>query len=368
MVISSIFSKRPIFWAIIFCLALIGGGSLFLHNSASETKESSPESSETDHIQVITKKASELKTVSSEEHLPGIIAPEHETIFLATASGTIAAAPFEVGDTVSLGSVLFRIDTPFGSAITKDGLSSETIRQAEIAVSLAKKSYKDANRLAEKKSTKSVANTLARDLAKLRLESAEIALDNARNNSIIRSTFSGVISKKNASVGSAVSPGTELASIASTTTPTVRFSVSGNLRERLALGDVVSVQSGEMSSEAHITSIGALADSSTGKFPVEAKLSDDMLRAGTVATVSLTSEHSLTESDRLSLPLSATTTGQDGSFFFIEDSGIAKKVSVDSITVSGETGIVSANVPNDANIIVESGKALEEGASVDIKS
>lgn len=369
MAIPTILSKRPVIWALAICLVIVVGGVVFSRRSASETPAQPSTSTTTAPAQVAIAKAIDLKTVASEEHLPGIIVPKYETSVVSATSGTIAAAPFEVGDTVSLGSILFRIDTPFGSAVSKDGLSSETIRQAEIAVSLAKKSYKDAARLTEKKSTKSVANTLARDLAKLRLESAEIALDNARNNTLVRATFSGVISQKNVGIGSAVSPGIELASIASDDTSLVKFSVSVGTREKLALGDTVTLQAGDAtSSEARITSVGAIADSGTGKFPVEAKLSSNTFRAGTIATVILTSKSTVTETAVFSLPLSAITTGQDGSFFFVEESGTAKKVNVDSVTVSGEIGIVSADISDDANIIVETGRTLEDGSMVNINA
>ncbi len=358
-------SRRSTLWIFTILLIIIGSIWVFLsQKSTSKSQEETVKNNETTPLQVTVKKARDLKSTSTEDHLPGVIIPENETTLLATTSGTISSAPFEVGSTVALGSVLFRIDTPFGSAVSKDGLPSETIRQAEIAVSLANKAYKDAERLTEKDRTKSVANTLARNLAKLRLESATIALDNARNSALVRATLSGIISKKNVSTGSAVSPGTTLATIASGTAPKIRFQVSTDTRQTLALGDTITVTSGNISSEAHITSLGAIADSGTGKFPIEAKLSDKSLRAGSIATVTLKTESALTNVSTFSLPLSAITTGQDGSFFFVEEDGKAKKVIATSVTVSGETGIVSADIPDDTNIIIESGRTLEEGAAV----
>lgn len=357
-------SRRSSLRILAILLIVIGGAWIFLsQKNAPKSLGEAPKNNETP-IQVTVKKARYLKNTATENHLPGIIVPENETTLFATTSGTISSAPFEVGSAISLGSALFRIDTPFGSAISKDGLPSETVRQAEISVSLANKSYKDAKRLAEKDGTKSVANTLARDLAKLRLESATIALDNARNGAIIRATLSGIISKKNVAVGSSVSPGTALATIASGTTPKIRFQAPTDIRQTLALGDTIIVTSDNASSEARITSLGAVADPETGKFPIEAKLSDKNLRAGSIATVTLKTESVVTEVSAFSLPLSAITTGQDGSFFFVEEDGTAKKVSADSVAVSGETGVVSANISDDTNIVIESGAALEDGAPV----
>ncbi len=337
----------------------------FSKKNAPDKSPVSPDA--TSPTEVTVKTAKDLQVDSSEERVPGIIAPEQETVIVASISGTIASAPFEVGDTVSVGSTVFRIDTPFTSAISKDGIPSDSVRQAEISVSLANKAYKDAKRLAEKESTKSTSNTLAENLAALKLESAKIALENARNGALVRSTIAGSISEKNVGIGSSVSPGTTLATIASGTAPKVRFHVSANTRQSLKVGDMVTVVADTASSEARISSIGAIADSGTGKFPVEARFSDNRLRAGAIATIIIKTENALAGTSNFSLPLSAITTGQDGSFFFVENGGKAKKVNADSVVVSGERGIVSADIPSDARIIIESGKAIDDGSDITVK-
>ena len=357
--------KRSTSWSLFIVLAALIGAIFFFFDKTTPSKsaESASEEPSTAPLPVIVKKASELKNSASEEHLPGIVVPDSETVITATTSGTVSSVSFAVGTPVAVGSTLLRIDTPFG-AVSKDGIQSDTVRQAEIAVSLAKKSYKEANNLAEKESTKSTANTLARDLAKLRLESATIALTNALDASIVRSTASGVVSQKNIGIGSSVVPGTVLATIASGASPKIRFHVAEDTRHMLALGNTITVTSNSKDFEARITSIGAIADTSTGKFPVEATFKNVAVSAGTVATVTLQTNRAVSAASEFSLPLSALTTGQDGSFFFIVENGTAKKISVASVTVSGETGIVSADIPEDTAIIIESKGVLEDGSVI----
>ena len=357
--------KRSISWVSFIALIALAGGATFFFNRAKSSKieDAAPKESPATLIDVLVRKASELKNSTSEERLPGVIVPDAETAITATTSGTVSSVSFNIGTPVAVGSTLLRIDTPFG-AISKDGIQSDSVRQAEIAVSLAKKSYKEAKSLAEKEHTKSTTNTLARDLAKLRLESASIALANALDASIVRSTASGVVSQKNVGVGSSVVPGTVLATIASGASPKVRFHVSEDTRRMLTLGGAVTVASGGKDFEARVTSIGAVADANTGKFPVEATFKNTAIPAGTVATVTLQTNRAISSTSEFSLPLSAITTGQDGSFFFIVENGAAKKVGVESIMVSGETGIVSAAIPEDAVIVVESKGTLEDGSVI----
>lgn len=357
--------KRSTSWSLFIALVALAGLTFFFFEKTDPSKSegNTSEKPSTAPLTVTVKKVSELKSSTSEEHLPGIIVPDSETVITATTSGTVSSVSFAVGTPVAVGSTLLRIDTPFG-AISKDGIQSDTVRQAEIAVSLAKKSYKEANNLAEKESTKSTANTLARDLAKLRLESATIALTNALDASIVRSTASGVVSQKNVGIGSSVVPGTVLATVASGASPKVRFHVAEDTRHTLALGNTVTVTSNSKDFEARITSIGAIADANTGKFPVEATFKNVAISAGTVGTVTLQANRAVSAASEFSLPLSALTTGQDGSFFFIVENGMAKKINATSVTVSGETGIVSADIPEDTAIIVESKGVLEDGSLV----
>ena len=359
--------KRTILIIVVLLLLCAGGWFWTARKNAPENapKEST---SEARPIDVTVKKASDLTTLVSEERLPGVIVPENETIVTARISGTVSSVSFDVGKPLTLGQVLVRIDDPIGSVISKSGIQSESVRQAEIAASLARKTYKDANRLAENNKTKSKANNLARDLAKLRLESAEIDLENTTNNALVRSPLSGIVTEKSVDIGSAVAPGTAIATIASGGAPKARFQISENTARVLANGNSISILLHNGNEEqGTITSISKIADTSTGKFSVEASLEGKSESVGTVATVIVRTQASSTETSTLVLPLSAITTGQDGSFFFIVKDGAAKKIAVTSLSVSGETATVSADIPKDADVIIESLGTLEDGTQVNKK-
>lgn len=353
---------------LVFAVVVLGLFGLWFFTMRKNEPEQAPKEPGADEraLEVSVKKASDLKRVTSEERLPAVVVPDNETAIAAETSGTVSSANFEVGSAVTQGAVLVRITDPTGATLAKNGIRSEAIRQAEIAASSARKSYKEAKRLAEKNTNKE--SYLARDLARLRLEGTEIDLANALDASSIRASLSGVVSAKYMDVGSSVTPGTLLAKIATGSTPKARFQVSERARRSLALGDSVRILLQENREEkARVTSIASIADSATGKFPIEVRLEKGSVSPGTIGEVIIESRQLASETSSFFLPLSAITTNQEGSFFFVTENGKAKKISATSVTVSGETGTVSADIPQDATVIVESSGTLEDGKPINTK-
>lgn len=356
-------TRTKIILALAILLIAVSGIWFFATNKNTSKKAPEDGTQEKSTVTVTTKKTSELKSTTFEERLPARITPANETAIVAETSGTVSLANFEVGSAVAEGAILIRITDPTGATLAKSGIRSESVRQAEIVASLARKSYKEAKRLAEKNSSKE--NSLARDLARLRLESAEIDLQNALDASIVRAPLSGIISGKGVAIGSSVSPGTTIATIASSGMPKARFQVSESLRRSLKRDDSVRVFPEEDREEiARITSIAHVADPATGKFAVEARFEKLVPLSGTIATVIVQTTQVASEASEFFLPLSALTTGQDGSFFFIIENETAKKIDIPTFSVSGETALIRTDISEDARIIIESAGALEDGVKV----
>lgn len=350
----------------IFALAIlvvVSGIWFFTTKKNPSESKVKDDSKEERAVTVTIAEAHTLKNASFEERLPAVVVPANETAIVAETTGTVSLANFEVGSAVIRGAVLVRITDPTGATVAKSGIRSEAVRQAEIAASSARKSYKEAKRLAEKNTSKE--SYLARDLAALRLESAEIELANALDASIVRAPLSGIVSGKSVNIGSSVSPGTAIATIASSGMPKARFQVSESLRSSIKTNDPVRVLLKDASEEtASIASIASVADPATGKFAVEARLEKSVPLSGTVASVIVRSTRTAPESSEFFLPLSSLTAGQDGSFFFIVENETAKKIAVDSLSVSGETALVKADISEGAGVIVESAGALEDGMKI----
>lgn len=353
---------------LILAMILLGLFGLWYFNMRKNEPAQTPSEAGADEraLEVSVKKAGDLKSITSEERLPVVIVADNETVITAETSGTISSASFEVGSPIGQGATLVRITDPNGSILSKSGIRSEAIRQAEISVSSARKSYKEAKRLAEKNTNKE--SYLDRDLAQLRLEEAEIALANALDASTVRAPLSGIVSEKYVNVGSSVTPGTMLAKIATGSVPKARFQVSERVRDSLAIGDSVRILLQENREKtAHVTSIAAHADPATGKFPIEARLEKDSIPSGTIGSAIIEIRQTASEASSFFLPLSTIITNQEGSFFFVAENGKAKKISATSIIVSGETGAVSADIPENAAVIIESTGTLEDGMKISEK-
>ncbi len=317
-------------------------------------------------IDVRTTPASELRSAAITERIPGIITPENETILVAETSGTVSFVGFELGQSVSTGTLLATITNPNTSAFAKSGEQSDAIRNAEITASEARKAYKEAKRTAEKHSTH--ANDLASETARLRLESAEIALENIRDAHNFRSPISGTISAKNVNTGSTVSAGTILGKIALGHTSKVLFQISPTSKSTLTPGATVTVSNAHgVETQAVITAIAPLADTGTGRIPVEARLTESTLLPGTTATVHIPikQEASHEESGFL-IPLSTLTTSQNSSFLFLADNGKAKQVPVTVEDILGDTVRITGEIPEDAHIITDGNKRLENGTSINV--
>lgn len=317
-------------------------------------------------LDVRTKEASALQTDTNETHIPGIVTFENETTLIASGSGTISSIHFELGKMVSTGTVLATITNPISSTFSKDGIQSDAIRNAEITLSEARKAYKEAKRVAEKHT--SHANDLARDTAKLRLESAEIALQNVQDAHILRSPVSGIVSTKNVDTGSNVSAGTTIATIAVGTNAKVKFQIPQDLMNNITPGSRVIIENtGGTESEAIVSAIAPSADSATGKIPVEAKMLSKAILPGTIVTIRIPiiQEASATQSTLL-LPLSAVTTSQNESFLFVADGNHAKKVVVSIESVFGESVRIKGDFSENTSIIIDGNKRLEDGSTIRI--
>lgn len=72
---------------------------------------------------------------------PGIVAADSEATITAKASGNLTAVRMKVGDKVSLGQELAKIDDLSGGSASRGAFNANQIKQAQIAVSTAEASY-----------------------------------------------------------------------------------------------------------------------------------------------------------------------------------------------------------------------------------
>ncbi len=351
--------------AITFILIVSVSLFFFIRKDDAPVPESAPQK-ENAPIEVSIKNVENLRSASTNQRIPGIITTKNESTITASIAGTITSTSFELGKTITTGTLLARINEPSGTIVSKSGIRSDIVRQAEIAVSNAKKTYEQNKKVQEKAG--SLANRLARDTAKLRLESAQIDLANAIDAHLIRSPIAGTVIEKNVTVGDSVTPGSVIARIASLQETVVKFSIPNSVKSLVSIGDPISVKlsdGNEVSTT--ITSISSIANPNTGNFSAEATIPHTFATAGNVVTIEIHIAEKIRTNSEFFLPLSAITTSQNGSFFFIAESNKAKKIPIDSLLVSGESASVSATLPENASIIIESALTLQDESPITVK-
>lgn len=316
-------------------------------------------------FEVSVKKISELKSLENKLVFAGIVVGEQEAKITAQTSGTIKFINFDLGDKVFQGKVLATIDDS-GNLLSqgKNDFNSAQVRQFELAVEQAKKSYD----LAKKNynSDKSNANRTARDIAKIQYETSKISLDNSLNARTVTAPISGAIISRRISVGDSVVSGQVLATISKTSNSKVGFYLSAEEVKNVSLGMPVKIVNGNKEIDSIVINISPQADLETRKFLVEAapEKNSDLLLGEVVDVHVQTSNKNSSQENLVYLPLSSVISTQSGSYVFVFKNGIAKKMSVSVLGIYGEKAVIKNDFKNDDEAIVDGNKLLSDGDSV----
>ena len=134
------------------------------------TKNVAPEAS-APAIKVKAQSVSAGQAISQNLEYPAIVAASTEAKLIAKSSGTLSGADFKVGDEIKLGQILAKIDDIGVAGFNTNGINSNQIKQAIIAVEQAQASYQLA-----RSNYENLLVSSAKDLRQ-----AEIARDQAKS-------------------------------------------------------------------------------------------------------------------------------------------------------------------------------------------
>ena len=227
----------------------------------------------------------ELKETSGALQLVGTAEPCKEVIVASETSGKIVQLNFKMGDFVSQGTVLARVDD------TYKRLSYEN---AQINFDKFKEDYE---RYQVLRKGDAVTETQLRDM-RIGYENAAIQLETAKKqweDTKIVAPFSGYITSKNTELGAFVNMGTPIASIADIAQLKVQITVSESDVYQLHAGMEASVTTEIFPNtkfKANISGIGQRG-SNAHTYPVEILISNNNknpLKAGTYVNVSVNAE------------------------------------------------------------------------------
>lgn len=357
--------KKSLFF-IIMPIVLFVGLVIFRNSPQKSEGEMLPKTEKV--IPVHIKVPSESKSVIRTSEYPATVSADQEATITAKTSGTVTAVNFDLGKYVSNGSLLIKIDDASTNlGVGQNNFKSAQVQQLEIAVQQAEENLnlaKDNNKEDNTSSTKS-----AKDIAKLQLENARIALRSELDAHNVTAPISGSIVSKNVSVGDSVSAGQALAVIGKSGKTKISFFVEQEKIGSFKIGDRVSVISSDnIVNEAEIINISSQADRATKRFQIDARpVQNISLQPGTILSVKTQQVEHVSDDKNLLLPLSSLAIAQNENYIFTIENGLAKKVNFETVRIFGENAEIRADVPTDAQIVVEGNKLLQEGSKVTIQ-
>lgn len=213
--------------------------------------------------------------LSSGPSLSGTLEPERVSAIRAEVGGTVLQTTAEVGQSVTRGTLLARIDD---TAIRDAFLSARTgVTTAEQAAEVARRNADRAERLAEVgaiaerelESARVAATTAEAQLAdaKARLAQAQKQLESTQ----IRSTITGIVSERAVNAGDVVSPGMPLFTVVDPTGMRLDAAVAASAIGTLRVGAPVEFTVngyGERVFDGEITRINPTVDPATGQIGV----------------------------------------------------------------------------------------------------
>ena len=201
------------------------------------------------------------------------------------------------------------------------------------------------------------------DSARIQYENSLVGLNSLSGNYQIVAPIDGVVTRKLFSVGDTVAPGQLLMTISRPDLAKAQFFADPETLPFLKVGmSARLIILGGVAIESKISSVSTRADESSKRFMVEAEpLSDANLTLGTVADIALDLEYQSDEPFHYMLPLSAIDVGQNGNRITLALDGRAMKFDVEIIHIVGEAAEIAADLPADAQIIIEGNRLAQEG-------
>lgn len=181
--------------------------------------------------------------------------------------------------------------------------------------------------------------------------------------------ITGVITKKYVDDGATVSAGQVIAVISTQDDIKIQFFIDQSHLETVRPGMAMTIKDSDgQQASGTILAVTPQADAVTKRFLVEAKTngtSKANLTLGTIATVTLPIIK-IAPQGSLLMPLAAVDIGQSGASIFTVEGETAKKVSVQVGKIEGETAEVIVQLPEDAKIVVDGNKLIQDGDKVRI--
>ena len=301
----------------------------------------------------------------------GVIQAWQEADISPEVSGKVTIIFAEVGDNLKTGDPIFKLN---------DELLKLQVKKARSLVTQLEGNHLTSKRdLARKEKLfkDGVVSELDRDLARAKekadrglLEGAKASLKIAERDlreTTIKSPINGSLAERLVDVGTSVNAPMKVASVVDTSKIRIRIGVSEKQIHAIKKGQHVTVQVDAFPGEEYqgtVFTVGMKANETSLTFPVEISLTNNrepLLKPGMVARLKIqTGKHVQV----VSIPQNAILTEADTTFVFVEQDGIAHKVTIiPDQTIDSHT-IVREGLASGDRLITVGAQTIVEGEKV----
>lgn len=256
----------------------------------------------------------------------GLIGYKRETELAFNAPGVVASLAVDAGDTVQRGQRLATLRrTSVGSNPAEAALARQN---AERDLARAQELYERGF------------------VSEARLEDARLAVERARDSSVLTAPADGVILRRRAEVSQSVGVGAPIFAFGETGSGiVVRTPVASEAAARVSVGDAAIVRVSELGGRilaGRVSRVGAQGASGTGAFEIEIEVHEPQdLRSGMVAAVEIAAAPGANAETALLVPTLALLDARadQGVVFVVDADGIARRRAVRTAGVT-QAGVV----------------------------
>lgn len=301
----------------------------------------------------------EKMSINTTSPITGRVEPIEEVNIIPLASGQITTVCVDIGDKVSKGTVLFKIDgTQF----------STKYNQAKESLNLAKSSYDRISAL-YKEGAVAYQDYEQAETAYLNAQQTFTAASDAYNNCTVTSPINGYVTSKNVAVGGIASSASSAMTVADVSKLQINTSVSEYIVSDLNIGDTVDVYISTLGEEAYKGIIEAISPAPAAgslTYPIKFSISDDTgkVKAGMFAEIRIISSQ---KEDILCVP-SDCVIMKNGTqvVVTIDKNNIPKYSEVTTGIDNGEYVEILSGIKEGETIVISGQQYVTEGTPVNI--
>jgi len=280
----------------------------------------------------------------------GMVGYRREPVLAFTANGIIGGIDVDSGDVVRRGQRL--------ATLRRTGAGAN-VDEAALARANAERDLARTQELFERGF-----------VSEARLESARLAVERARDSSVLTAPADGVILRRAADPAQTVAAGTPVFVFGETASGiVVRAPVASSDAARIRVGDVAQVNVNGAQRAGRVTRVGAKGDDATGAFEVEIEVTaPDGLRSGMVAEVEVAAQPGANAQTAIIVPTLALLDARadQGVVYVLDANAVARRRAVRTAGVT-QAGVIVVEGLNPGDRVVAAGAAyVRDGETVRI--